>query len=345
MTLVEKPSTQLGPVLVTGGAGYIGGQTVLCLLDAGAPVVVIDNLSTGNKRPFHDKTAFYTGDVGDQALVEQVLKTHNIKSVLHFAGSIRVDESIADPLKYYQNNTEASRRLISAAIVAGVVRIVFSSTAAVYGNIKTNEPVHESASTEPLNPYGWSKLFTEKTLGSVCAAHGIQTGILRYFNVAGADARLRHGQYQANPVHLIGRAINAAIGRAGTLEIYGNNLATPDGTGVRDYIHVQDLAEVHVAALKHMIEQQDNLLLNLGYGTGHSVIDVIKSIERVAGKEVPHQYVKAREGEAASVIADASLLNQTLGWTPKFNELDVIVRSAYDWQQNLGLRPFNAACE
>ena len=329
--MVSNQFTNKGPILVTGGAGYIGGQTVLCLLDAGATVVVVDNLSTGRKQRFHDQTEFYEGDAGDQVFMEEVLKRNNIKSILHFAGSIRVDESIADPLKYYENNTAVSSRLIAAAVRVGVERIIFSSTAAVYGQVEDEKPVLEDTKAAPLNPYGWSKLFTERTLTAVSAATGLQIGILRYFNVAGADIELRHGQFLDNPVHLIGRAITAAIGKAEPLEIYGNKLSTPDGTGVRDYIHVFDLAEAHLAALTYLLDNKGDLLLNLGYGSGHSVIEVLESLKRVTGKPVPHKIAPARAGEAASVIADVSLLRRSLNWSPAYNELDVITQSAYEW--------------
>lgn len=335
MKLLNDQLQGLGPVLVTGGAGYIGGQTVLCLIDAGVSVVVVDNLSTGRKQAFHDQTNFYEGNIGNQAFMAEVLARHDIKSILHFAGSIRVDVSIANPLKYYENNTEYSRRLISAAVDADVERIIFSSTAAVYGEVKDDSPVTESHKAAPLNPYGWSKLMTEQTLRAVSTAKNLQIGILRYFNVAGADPQLRHGQYLENPVHLIGRAINAGLGLATPLEIYGNKLATPDGTGVRDYIHVFDLAQAHLASLAYLCRGQGNLLLNLGYGTGHSVMEVLDSIQRVTGFEVPHKLAAARTGEAASVVADVSLLHQTLDWSPAYDELDIITQSAYSWMTRM----------
>jgi len=320
-----------GPVLVTGGAGYIGGQTVLCLLDEDIEVVVLDNLSAGRKRPFHDKTIFYEGSVQDQKQVEDILLRHEIQSILHFAGSIRVDESIENPLKYYENNTDASRKLISAAINAGVARIIFSSTAAVYGAVANSAPVVESAETSPLNPYGWSKLFTERALHDVFAAHGLQFGILRYFNVAGADLKQRHGQFGDNPVHLIGRAMEAMLGRAGPLEVFGTNLPTPDGTGVRDYIHVTDLAEAHIAILGFLQMHRDNIKVNLGYGHGYSVLEVVQCLKKISGREVPYRYVEARAGEAPSVVANVSHLHHNVNWRPKYDDLSVILKSALDW--------------
>lgn len=325
----------IGPVLVTGGAGYIGGQTVLCLLDQGIEVVVLDDLSTGRIHPFHKETTFYEGRVHDQPLVEKILNHHSIKSVLHFAGSIKVDESIENPLKYYSNNTEGSRCLIAAAVNSGVERFLFSSTAAIYGNVTNGSAVSEETQAEPLNPYGWSKLFTEHTLQDVAAAHGIQYGILRYFNVAGADPEMRHGQYLEKPAHLIGRAIDAARGKAGPLEIFGQNLPTPDGTGVRDYIHVFDLARAHIDVLDHISTSKNSLLVNLGYGVGYSVLDVIRCIEEVTEIDVPHKFVAAREGEAPSVVADVTKIHRTVNWVPKYNNLNDIIKSSWQWVQEL----------
>lgn len=320
-----------GPVLVTGGAGYIGGQTVLSLLDAGVEVCILDDLSTGNRRPFHSKTEFYEGRIHDGALVENILHKHSIKTVLHFAGSIKVDESIAYPLKYYDNNSEGSRVLIDAAVRSGVGTFVFSSTAAVYGEVSGTGKVSEQAETEPLNPYGWSKLLTERLLQDVAAACGMRYGILRYFNVAGADMQGRHGQFLDGPTHLIGRTIDAVQGRQGVLQVFGNDLPTKDGTGVRDYIHVSDLADAHVAVVSYLQKNSSNEIFNLGYGQGHSVLDVIRCVERLVGKSVPHEFVAARDGEAPAVFADVSKLTQKVGWVPKYVDLDKIVQSAIDW--------------
>jgi UDP-glucose 4-epimerase len=320
-----------GPILVTGGAGYIGGQTVLSLLELGIEVIVLDDLSTGRMRPFHEQTIFYEGNAGDEKLVKEVLYRHKITSILHFAGSIRVDESIENPLKYYGNNTEVSRALISAAVDTAVEHFIFSSTAAVYGSVRQPGLVKENYEVSPLNPYGWSKLFTERTLRDAAGAHNITYGILRYFNVAGADPELRHGQFAENPVHLIGRAINAMRGKAPPLQIFGGDLPTSDGTGVRDYIHVADLAQAHVAALYALQQEQKNLLTNLGYGKGYSVLEVIKAIEAVSGQKVPYEIGPAREGEAASVVADTANLNDLLQWQPLHNDLENIVASAINW--------------
>lgn len=319
-----------GPVLVTGGAGYIGGQTVLSLLDAGVQVCVIDDLSTGQMRPFHADVRFYEGRIHDEALLDAIFSEQPVKAVMHFAGSIKVDESVSNPLKYYENNTEGSRRLIDASVRAGVKDFIFSSTAAVYG-ATDDKPVKETASTEPLNPYGWSKLFTEQQLKDVSGVSDMRYGIFRYFNVAGADGDLRHGQFTKNPSHLIGRSINALLENSPPLTIFGNTLPTPDGTGVRDYIHVQDVASAHVALLGTMQKRATSYLLNLGYGRGSSVLDIVGELEKEVGQSVPYEFGPPREGEAPSVVADVSGLATSLEWQPEFNDLRKMLRSAYNW--------------
>lgn len=321
-------------ILVTGGAGYIGGQTVLSLLDHGFKVCVLDDLSTGRYLPFHEQTSFFEGRVHNQALVETILKDHEVQAILHFAGSIKVDESVSNPLKYYENNTEGSRLLIESAVRCGVEKFIFSSTAAVYGTTP-DRPVCEKDDANPLNPYGWSKLFTEKLLKDVAAAASLRYGIFRYFNVAGADPEMRHGQYLEKPAHLIGRAIDAMLGLAPPLTVFGNDLDTSDGTGVRDYIHVSDVAEAHVALLAHLLEGGDSQLINLGYGRGYSVLEVLRALESEAGCDVPHVFGPPRAGEAASVIANVSRLHNTLNWEPKHDSLNEIIGSSLGWQRYL----------
>ncbi len=318
-------------ILVTGGAGYIGGQTVLSLLDLGADVVVLDDLSTGKFCDFHEQTSFYEGKIHDQGLVKRIIEKHAVKSIMHFAGSIKVDESISNPLQYYYNNTEGSRLLVDAAVNSGVEQFIFSSTAAVYGTVEQGKLVEESDATNPLNPYGWSKLLTEKLLMDVERAHGLQYGVLRYFNVAGADTKGRHGQYLKNPVHLIGRGLDAMLGNGPELSIFGNTLSTKDGTGVRDYIHVMDLAQAHIDLLQYLNNSKCSALFNLGYGVGSSVLDVIKSIERVSGNKVPYIYADARDGEAAEVVASPKKMLNKVNWKPKHNGLDEIVSSSLSW--------------
>jgi UDP-glucose 4-epimerase len=330
MTQVSQIHEIDGPVLVTGGAGYIGGHTVLALLDQGVETIVIDDLSTGVVCPFHEDTHFYRGTIHDEAFVRGILERHKIKSILHFSGSIKVDESVRNPLKYYYNNTEASRRLIDVACGAGVENFIFSSTAAVYGKTE-DKPVDEAFSATPLNPYGWSKLFTERQLKDVCAVNDMRYGIFRYFNVAGADAKGRHGQYMKQPSHLIGRAIDALLEKAPPLVVFGRELPTNDGTGVRDYIHVSDVASAHLALLADMQSKNKSRLMNLGYGNGSSVLEVIKTLEQQLKIQVPYVFGEPREGEAPSVIADISKLKQTLNWLPTYNSLGEITASSYRW--------------
>lgn len=323
-----------GTVLVTGGAGYIGGHAVLALQDSEIEVCVLDDLSTGRRHQFHDSTHFYEGRVHDQALTSEIIRRHNIKSILHFAGSIKVDESVTNPLKYYENNTEGSRNLIEVAVQNDVENFIFSSTAAVYGETD-DAPVKEDAVPLPLNPYGSSKLFTEQQLKDVCAVSKMNYGIFRYFNVAGADLDMRHGQFLENPTHLIGRAIDAMLGKTEPLQVFGRKLPTADGTGVRDYIHVSDVASAHLALLNHMIEKKESYLFNLGYGRGSSVLDVISELEKETGKRVPFDYVAPRSGEAPSVIADIDRLKKHLDWQPKYATLAQLLISSYTWAQKL----------
>ena len=327
-------SPEDGPVLITGGAGYIGGHAVLALQDAGIEVCVIDDLSTGKRQPFHDRVHFYEGRVHDQTLVSQIIRRHKVESILHFAGSIKVDESVSNPLKYYENNTEGSRNLIEVSVAENVRRFIFSSTAAVYGETG-DEPVSEGALPVPLNPYGASKLFTEQQLKDVCAVSNMQFGIFRYFNVAGADPDLRHGQFLENPTHLIGRAIDAMLGKSLPLMVFGRQLPTPDGTGVRDYIHVSDVVDAHLALLGHMRNTGESFLFNLGYGRGSSVLDVVSALEKETGQKVPHDFGPPRPGEAPSVIADINLLKSQLDWRPKYGTLAQLLHSSYSWAKSL----------
>ena len=319
---------------MTGGAGYIGGQTVLSLLDCGYDVSVLDDLSTGSHHEFHNRTHFYEGRIHDQALVKEIITQHGIRSVLHFAGSIKVDESVSNPLKYYENNTEGSRALIEACVAGGVAHFIFSSTAAVYGRTPS-QPVSEDDETVPLNPYGWSKLFTERLLEDVAATGALKYGIFRYFNVAGADPAMRHGQYQEQPVHLIGRSIDALLGGGPPLTIFGGNLPTADGTGVRDYIHVADVADAHVSLLEYLQNGGLNQRLNLGYGRGYSVLEVINALQIVTNRDVPFSFGEARSGEAPSVVANTARLQALLNWQPKHDSLSEILQTSFSWQAAL----------
>ena len=320
------------PVLVTGGAGYIGSHAVLALRDAGWPVVVIDDLSTGFYDAVPGDVPFYEGDVSDTVLLEQVFIEEGIGAIMHFAGSIVVPESVSDPLAYYDNNTVKSRALIEAAVEGGVSRFLFSSTAAVYG-LAPGGVVTEKSPPQPINPYGWSKLMTEQMLADTGRAHDLSWTALRYFNVAGADPKGRTGQSTDGATHLIKVACEAALGKRDGVAIFGTDFDTPDGTGVRDYIHVSDLAQAHVLALESMIEEPGAArIMNCGYGHGFSVREVLDTVRRVSGRDFEVEMSARRPGDAGKLVSDASLLRETLGWEPRYDDLDTIVRHALQWE-------------
>jgi len=326
-------------VLVTGGAGYIGSHAVLALLDAGWEVVVIDDLSTGFDWAVPDGAAFARGDVADQALVAGLIAEHRIGAIMHFAGSLIVPESVEQPLKYYENNTVKSRALIESAVAGGVRHFIFSSTAATYG-IPATMPVSEEAPPAPINPYGASKLMTERMLSDVAAAHPLNAGILRYFNVAGADPEGRAGLSSRNATHLLKVAVEAATGARGHVDIYGDDFETPDGTGVRDYIHVADLAAAHVRTLERLIARPDeSLLLNCGYGHGYSVREVLDSVDRVTNRKIERRIAPRRAGDPPAIVADNRRILATLDWRPKRDDLDTIVADALAWERKLTERP------
>jgi UDP-glucose 4-epimerase len=322
-------------VLVTGGAGYIGSHAVLALKDAGWPVAVIDNLSTGFRFAVPDGVPLYEGDIEDAALLAQIFAEQQIGAIMHFAGSIVVPESVTDPLKYYHNNTVKSRALIAAAVKAGVPHFIFSSTAAVYGTPDV-VAVDEQTPQRPINPYGWSKLMTEQMLADVAAAHPINYGVLRYFNVAGADPQARSGQSTAGATHLIKVAIEAALGKRESVSVYGTDYHTPDGTGVRDYIHVSDLAAAHVLTLEAlMAESARSLTMNCGYGRGFSVSEVLDAVDRVTNRQLVRRIEGRRAGDADSLISNPARLRATLGWQPRHAELDTIIAHALAWERKL----------
>ncbi len=321
-------------VLITGGAGYIGSHAVLAFLEAGDDVVVLDDLSTGRRALAPPEAAFVEGDAGDRALLEDLLAAEKIEAVVHFAGSIVVPESVADPLKYYRNNTCVSRTLIEACVAAGVGSFIFSSTAAVYGDAD-EVPVSEDAPTAPVNPYGWSKLMTERILADTAAAHGLRYVALRYFNVAGADPAGRSGQCTPNATHLLKIASQVAVGIRPVMEIYGADYATPDGTCIRDYIHVTDLARAHVAALAHLDAGGDSLTLNCGYGHGVSVRELLDAVERETGRPLAVRAAPRRPGDAVELVADATRIREVLGWRPGHDDLGEIVRTAIAWEERL----------
>jgi UDP-glucose 4-epimerase len=326
------------PVLVTGGAGYIGSHAVLALLDAGWPVVVIDNLTTGFEWAVPGGAAFVRGDVGDQALIGRLIAEHGIGAIMHFAGSIVVPESVEKPLQYYENNTVKSRALIESAVQGGVRHFIFSSTAATYG-IPDAVPVREDAPTQPINPYGWSKLMTERMLADAAFAHPLNYCALRYFNVAGADPQGRAGQSTAGATHLIKVAVEAAIGKRSHVSVFGTDYGTADGTGIRDYIHVGDLASAHVDALEKLIETpQESYVMNCGYGRGFSVLEVLDSVDRVTNMTLERRMEPRRAGDPDALVADNARILATLPWRPKRADLDAIVADALAWERKLADR-------
>jgi UDP-glucose 4-epimerase len=321
-------------ILVSGGAGYIGSHMVLELVDAGEDVVVLDNLSTGHRWAVADEIPFIVGDTGDQPLLNRVIRQYGVDSIIHFAAAVVVPESVRDPLTYYRNNTANSRSLIECAVKAGVRHFIFSSTAAVYGNPATN-PVPETAPTLPISPYGWSKLMTEIMLRDASHAHGLAHVILRYFNVAGADPRGRAGQSTPGATHLIKVAAETALGRRPLLEIFGIDYPTPDGTCIRDYIHVSDLARAHSNALRHLRSGAPSLTLNCGYGHGFSVREVIETVKRVSGVNFKIENAPRRPGDPAQLIAATEKIRHALDWQPQFDELATIVAHALAWERAL----------
>ena len=327
--------TQTCPVLVTGGAGYIGAHAVLALADAGWPVAVIDNLTTGFRWAVPEGVPFYQGDIEDADLLARIFAEQGTKAVMHFAGSIIVPESVENPLKYYHNNTAKSRALIAAAVAAGVPHFIFSSTAATYG-VPEVSPVSEDTPKLPINPYGMSKLMTEIMLGHVAAAHPLNYCALRYFNVAGADPRARTGQSTAGATHLIKVAVEAALGKRDKVDVFGTDFATADGTGVRDYIHVSDLAAAHVLALEALIAHPaDSLTMNCGYGRGYSVLEVLDAVDRVTNQTITRVFGPRRAGDPDSLISDNSRIKAALPWVPQYADLDTIVAHALQWERKL----------
>jgi UDP-glucose 4-epimerase len=324
-------------ILVSGGAGYIGSHMVLELLDRGERVVVLDDLSTGFWWAVPKEATFVQGDMGDQDLVGRVIAEHGISEIAHFAARIVVPDSVSDPLGYYLNNTVKTRALLESAVRGGVKHVIFSSTAAVYGEPAVS-PVPEEIALAPINPYGRSKLMSEWMLADVARAHGLTYVALRYFNVAGADPRGRSGQSTPNATHLIKVACQAALGQRAGLEIFGTDYATPDGTCVRDYIHVTDLARAHLAALDHLRTGGQSLTLNCGYGQGYSVKEVTEVVKRVSGVDFPVKLSPRRAGDPASIVAKADRIRAELGWAPEHDDLEQIVRQALDWEEKLRTR-------
>jgi UDP-glucose 4-epimerase len=324
-------------VLVTGGAGYIGSHMVFELLDAGEDVVVLDNLSTGFRWALPDSVPLYEGDTGDEELARAIIAKHGVDAIIHFAASIVVPDSVADPLGYYRNNTANSRTLIEAAVKGGVKFFIFSSTAAVYGNPKS-VPVSEDAAPDPMSPYGSSKLMTEVILRDTGFAHPLKHVILRYFNVAGADPQMRTGQSTPMATHLIKVAVQTALGLRKKLDVFGTDYPTPDGTCIRDYIHVSDLVRAHSDALRYLRAGGNSATFNCGYGRGFSVLEVIETVKRVSGVDFRVDLAERRPGDPAQIVAASDRARGILHWVPRYDDLPTIVTDALKWEQKLRAR-------
>ncbi len=321
------------PTLITGGAGYIGSHMVLDLLATGEPVIVLDDLSTGFARLVPPNVTLIRGDIGDTGLVGTIIKSHAIDAVLHFAAKIVVPDSMTDPLGYYLNNTSKARNLIEAAVNGGVKDFIFSSTAAVYGEAR-DMPVSEETPASPVSPYGRSKLMVEWMLQDAIRAYGLNAMILRYFNVAGADPEGRTGQSTPRATHLIKTASEAATGKRDGMSVFGTDYPTPDGTCIRDYIHVSDLARAHRLALHYMRAGGQGTVLNCAYGHGYSVMDVIKTVKRVSGIDFPVTFTERRAGDPPEIVATGAKLRTLLGWVPAYDDLETIVAHALAWERH-----------
>jgi UDP-glucose 4-epimerase len=321
-------------ILVTGGAGYIGSHVVRDLYNAGFFPIVYDNLSTGNRESVL-YGEFIKGNINDKKFVRSIIKKYNIKSVVHFAASIVVEESVKDPFKYYNNNSVNSLKLIETCIENGIEDFVFSSTAAIYGMPK-KLPITENNALAPINPYGKSKLVTEMILKDISNVNGNFNYIaLRYFNVAGADSGGQLGQNYEKPTHLITLALRAALGDYKDLKIFGTDYGTPDGTAIRDYIHIDDLANAHILALKYLKKERQSNVFNCGYGQGKSVLEVVNSAKKITGVNFKVINSERREGDPANLVADSSKIRELLGWVPKYDNIDYILKSAWEWEKTL----------
>jgi UDP-glucose 4-epimerase len=322
-------------ILVTGGAGYIGSHMVHALVEAGERVVVLDNLSTGFKWAIAAGVPLVVGETGDEALVSRLIAEHGVSAIIHFAASIVVPDSVSNPLGYYKNNTVNSRALIACAVNGGVRQFIFSSTAAVYGN-PTRVPIGEDDAVVPMSPYGSSKLMTEIMLRDAGIAHGLDYVILRYFNVAGADPKQRTGQSTKGATHLIKVAVETALGKRRKMDVFGTDYPTPDGTCIRDYIHVADLVRAHSDALAYLRAGGKPVTLNCGYGHGFSVLEVIDAVKHASGVDFRVDHAGPRPGDPALIVANSDRARALLGWQPQYDDLATIVTHALAWERKLG---------
>jgi UDP-glucose 4-epimerase len=334
MTQEDRQSMDTKYVLVTGGAGYIGSHTTLALLDVGIKPIVVDNLSTGFRSAVPSSVPFFQGDSGDEALLHSIMQKYDVEAVIHFAASIIVAESSVDPLGYYKNNTVNACALIDCAVRNHIPNFIFSSSAAVYGEPRS--PIlSEDHPTDPINPYGRSKLMVEWMLEDAAKAYPIHYAALRYFNVAGADPAGRIGQSSANATHLIKIAVQAALGKRSGVDVFGADYPTADGTCIRDYVHVHDLAQAHLAALSYLRKEKTNLICNIGYATGFSVLEVIEVVKRVSGVDFEVRVQKRRPGDPSRLVASNQKATEMLRWSPRYNNLEIIVRHALEWERQL----------
>ncbi|MEM9677901.1 MAG: UDP-glucose 4-epimerase GalE [Pseudomonadota bacterium] len=325
-------------VLITGGAGYIGSHMVWECIDHNDDVVVLDNLVTGFEWAVAPQATFVRGDVADDVLVRSIIKDHKVDAIVHFAGSVVVPESLENPLKYYDNNTGKTRALVESAVACGVDHFIFSSTAAVYSPPETLDPVDENGPLGPLSPYGNSKLMSETMIRDVATAHGLRYVMLRYFNVAGADPKRRTGLSTKGATHVIKLACEAATGKRPWFEVYGTDYNTHDGSAVRDFIHVADLANAHYVALKFLRDGGRKFTANAGYTKGASVLEVVEAVKRISGNDFEVRMMPRRAGDIPAIVADASRLQSRLNWKPRYNDLDQIIADALAWEDTLTVR-------
>ena len=319
-------------ILLTGGAGYIGSHAAIALLEDGHKVTVIDNLSTGNKKLIPPSANFVNCNINDVTTISEILQKEKFDALMHFAGYIEVEESVSNPKKYFDNNTKNSKILFDTCIKNNLKNIIFSSTAAAYGNPVNSEPIKESTDLKPINPYGESKIQSELYLKENSQCNFI---ILRYFNVAGADPKMRSGLISKKATHLIKIASEVAVGKRKDITIFGNDYPTPDGTAIRDYIHVSDLADVHVKAVEYLVSKQQSNIINCGYGKGFSVKDVLKIVNQVNDKPISIKNGDRRAGDPSMLVSNVSKLHSLFDWQPKYNDLSFIVKTSIDWEKKL----------